>query len=147
MPEKSDQTSPRGRFKPGQSGNPAGKPRGTRNHVLEALDRIGNEAAQDVLRQAVQAARGGDQRAAEMILSRVWPVRKGRPISLDLPAIQSPADIASAVSIVVAGVAEGRVTPDEGHTIASLLDLQRRAVETADLDARIAALEKRRSDQ
>ena len=57
-------------FEPGQSGNPAGKPRGTRNRVLAALDKIGDEAADDVLRAAVTAAKGGDMRATELILSR-----------------------------------------------------------------------------
>jgi len=32
-----------GRFQPGKSGNPKGKPKGSRNHVLAALDAIGGK--------------------------------------------------------------------------------------------------------
>jgi hypothetical protein len=40
-------------------------------------------------------------------------------------------------------VALGDVTPGEGETIIGLLDRHRRAVETADLETRLAALEGR----
>jgi hypothetical protein len=68
-----------GRFQPGKSG----KPKGSRNHVLAALDQIGSENAEAILREAVKMAIGDeksppDLRAAELILSRVWPARKGR---------------------------------------------------------------------
>jgi hypothetical protein len=39
-----------GRFKKGQSGNPAGKPRDARNAALVALDKIGEAAAADIVR-------------------------------------------------------------------------------------------------
>ncbi|MHB0706535.1 DUF5681 domain-containing protein, partial [Roseomonas mucosa] len=41
--EKQDR---RGRFSRGTSGNPAGRPRGSRHRALTALDAIGQEAAE-----------------------------------------------------------------------------------------------------
>jgi hypothetical protein len=138
--------SNRGRFPPGRSGNPAGKAPGTRNALVAALDRIGAEAAENVLRAAVKAAigdekTGGDLRAAELILSRVWPVRKGRPLALALPAMQTAADLPAALGAVVAAVAAGDLTTDEGAAVASILEAHRRSIETADLESRVAALE------
>jgi hypothetical protein len=53
----------RGRpFQPGQSGNPRGRPPGSRNRVLLALDQIGEDAAADVLRAAIERAKAGDLR-------------------------------------------------------------------------------------
>jgi len=51
-----------------------------------------------------------------------------------------------AVGAVVAAVGAGTLTPDEAQAVAGILDLQRRAIETANLDARITALEKRRDE-
>ncbi len=129
------------RWQPGESGNPAGKPRGARNRVLLALDQIGEEAAAEVLGAAVIAAKGGDLGAASLILSRVWPARKGRPVVLDLPAMQAAGDLPAALGAVAAAVAGGELTPEEGQALAGVLEVQRRAIETADLEQRVAALE------
>src|ERR1035437_3151830 len=84
----------RGRpWQPGQSGNPAGKPPGARHAALVALDAIGAEGAEAVLRSVLQAAQGGDVRAADILLRRLWPERKGRPVVLDLPTMKSAADL------------------------------------------------------
>jgi hypothetical protein len=132
----------RGRpFTPGVSGNPKGKPKGARNHVLLALDKIGAEGAEAILKKAIEQAIGGDQRAAELILSRVWPARKGRPVHVDLPDIDAPSDLIKALAIVAQAVASGAITPAEGQAVAAILETQRRAVETAELAARIEALE------
>lgn len=137
-----------GRFQPGKSGNPKGKPKGSRNHVLAALDQIGGENAETILRAAVKAAIGDektapDLRAAELILSRVWPARKGRAVAIDLPAIIGAGDLPAALGAIVAAVAGGDLTPEEGQAVAAVLEAQRRAIETADIETRLAALEAR----
>lgn len=130
-----------GRFTAGRSGNPAGKPRGTRNRALAALDKIGAEAAADVLQATVAKAKGGDVRAAELVLSRAWPARKGRPVTLALPALETAADLARALGVVTRAVAAGTLTPDEGQAVAAILELHRRALDTAEIEARLVALE------
>jgi hypothetical protein len=114
--------------------------------VLAALDAIGAENAERVLQAAIRAAIGdektaADLRAAEMILSRVWPARKGRPVALALPAMQAAADLPAALGAVVAAVAAGELTPDEGAAVGAILEAHRRSIETADLEQRVAALE------
>jgi len=132
----------RGRpFLPGQSGNPAGRPKGARHKALLALDAIGDETAADVLRRVVEDAKAGDLRAAELLMRRLWPERKGRPIALDLPAMESTRDLAKATAVIVAAVAAGDVTPDEGQAVASIVEAHRRAIETEDLERRLAVLE------
>jgi hypothetical protein len=46
-----------------------------------------------------------------------------------------------AMAAVVAAVADGTLTPEEAASISAILEAQRRAVETAQLEQRIAALE------
>jgi hypothetical protein len=80
MPEFADNNQG-GRFKPGQSGNPAGKPPGTRSKVLAELDRLGAEGAQKVLEAVL--GKNGDAIAANIILKRCWPeFRIRRPVRL-----------------------------------------------------------------
>ena len=136
-------TSPKqsNRWQRGQSGNPSGRPKGARHAALMALDAIGDDAAGEVMQSVVDAAKGGDMRAADILLRRLWPERKGRPLAVDLPPIGGAGDLPAAVGAVVEAVAAGDLTAEEGQAIAAMLEGQRRAIETADLAARIEALE------
>jgi len=130
------------RFQPGNPGGP-GRPAGSRNKATLLLDQIADEEGEKILRKVMEAATAGDARSSEIILSRIWPVRKGgRPISVALPAIDTAADIVKALGVIAGAVGEGEITAEEGAALASVLETKRRAVETAELEQRIAALEK-----
>jgi hypothetical protein len=49
------------------------------------LDRLGIEAAQELLRLILDRARQGNLKAADMVLQRVWPVRRNRPVDMEVP--------------------------------------------------------------
>jgi hypothetical protein len=132
-----------GLFEPGGPGGP-GRRAGSRNKATLALDRIADDAGEDILNAMVGAAKGGDMRAAELVLQRIWPARKSRPIALTLPSIQSASDVVAAVGAVADAVGAGEITPDEGQAVASILEAKRRAIETVDLEARLSALEQER---
>lgn len=118
-----------------------GRPAGSRNNASLALDELAAGEAEGVLRATVAAAVAGDMQAANLILARIWPTRRGRPVRIDLPAIDTAADVSRALAALLVGVGEGTITPDEATAVAGLLDLQRRAIETQNLEARIVALE------
>jgi hypothetical protein len=61
---------------------------------------------------------------------------------LSLPAIETPADVVSALGMVANAVGAGELTPEEGASVAAVLEIKRRAIETSDLEVRIVALEK-----
>jgi hypothetical protein len=142
-PSKNAKKSRSHLFSPGNPGGP-GRPAGSRNAATLVLDQIADGAATDVLHKMIEAAKAGDMRAGELLLSRVWPVRKGRPIALDLPSIKSAADLVSALSTIAEAVAGGALTPDEGQAVAAVLETKRRAIETVELESRISALEQTR---
>lgn len=135
------------RGKPFQPGNPGGpgRPAGSRNRATLLLDKLAEEDGKDILARTIEAAKGGDLRAADIVLSRVWPVRRGgRPVVFELPAVETAADIVRAVGDVATAVAGGELTPEEGNAVAAILEVKRKAIETTDLETRITALEKRK---
>lgn len=130
----------------GVSGNPAGRVKGSRNAVLRALDAIGQKGAESALAAVVKAAAGGDMRAAEILLSRCWPARKGRAVEIALPPVRTAADVVEALAAVGQAVADGTLTPEEAAPMAALIEAQRRAIETVDLEERVTRLEQREHD-
>ncbi len=120
---------------------------GQRAHETSAtliLDALADGEAETILQKQIELAKGGDQRAAEVILSRAWPARKSRAINLDLPPVTAAADIVPALGRIADAVAGGEITPDEGAAVAAVLEGKRKAIETIDVLARIEALERKR---
>jgi hypothetical protein len=74
-------------------------------------------------------------------------VRKGRPVTFKLPPIATAEDLVKAISAVVSAVAAGQITPEEAATVATVLKVKRKALETSELDRRIAALEVKLGEQ
>jgi hypothetical protein len=97
-PETATEKKP-GLFEHGGPGGP-GRPQGSRNAATLVLDKIADDAGEAILEKMVEAAKSGDMRAAELVLQRIWPARKSRPIALTLPAIQSAFDVVAAVGAV-----------------------------------------------
>ena len=133
-----------GRFKPGNPGGP-GRREGSRNKATLLLDALADGEAETILSKQIEKAKEGDQRAAEFILGRAWPARRGRPVSIDLPPIETAADLVKALGVVANAVAVGELSPEEGDAVASILDAKRRAIETTDVLTRIEALERERA--
>ena len=118
-----------------------GRPAGSRNGVSLALDEIAAEKGADVLRKLLAAALGGDTQAATIVLSRLWPARRGRPVRVDLPDLKSANDVSEAISSIAHQMAEGELTPDEAAHMVGILESKLRVIETVDLTERIRRLE------
>jgi thioredoxin-like negative regulator of GroEL len=132
------------RFEKGQSGNPSGRPAGSRNKATILLDRLAEDEAEAIQRQVIEAAKEGDLKAAELILARIWPPRRGRPVRLDLPAVRTAAEVSDGMASVVDAMAAGEVTPEEAVTVSGVLEFRRKALETEELASRIERLEQGR---
>ncbi len=100
-------------FKPGESGNPAGKPKGARHRATLAIELLLDGEAEALTRKAVELALEGDMQALRLCLERILPPRKDRPVSFDLAPIESATDAKKAMSSVLAAVASGEITPSE----------------------------------
>ena len=125
----------------GVSGNPKGRREGSRNKATVMLERVLANDAEAVLKATIEAAKGGDMQAAKLVLDRVLPPRKGRPVGSDLPAIATAADVLRAQAVVVAAMGQGLISPDEAAVVSGVLEAVRRAHELEGIERRLAALE------
>jgi hypothetical protein len=143
---KAENTAPKQRvgFKPGQSGNPAGKPVGARHKVTRAIEALMEGQADALTQTAIRKALEGDGVALRLCLERLAPPRKDTPIAFALPPIKTALDTVAASASLLDAVAAGEVTPDEAGRVMALLTAHKALVEAGDLEARISALEARR---
>jgi hypothetical protein len=132
-----------------QRGNNAGKgrPCGSRNKATLAIDKLLDGQAEAITQKCVALALEGDTTALRLAMERIAPVRKGRPVVMSLPAVDKPTDVTAAISAVVASMAAGNLTPEEASAVAGVIEVQRRAIETADHEARLTAIEDRLKEQ
>jgi len=74
-------------------------------------------------------------------LDRVAPPRRGRPVALALPDVRSPTGVTDALAAVVAAMSSGMISAEEATAIVAVIESQRRAIETEELEARLLAIE------
>ena len=139
-------TAPPKAWKPGQSGNPKGKPAGTRNRATVAVLALMESGAEEITKTIIDAAKGGDLAAARLVLERLAPPMRERPISIDLPETSTSEGIDKASQTVLAAAASGEILPGEAQVLAGIIEGRRKAVETLELEKRIAALEKQNAE-
>ena len=128
-------------FKKGESGNPKGKPKGTRHKTTQLAYAMMEGGLEAILDQVVAKAKAGDMLACRMIIDKIIPTQKDRTIAIELPAITNLVGVGLAQSEILQAVVDGEITPNEGERIASIVEARRRAIETVELEARIAELE------
>ena len=107
----------RGRFTRGRSGNPAGRPRGCRDHVNRAARLLLAGEGEALTRKAVELALAGDPAALRLCLERIVGPYRERAVEFTMPPIRNAADLASAMAAVAGAAAEGAVTPREANAI------------------------------
>jgi hypothetical protein len=129
-------------FEPGQSGNPAGKLRGTRNKTTLAIEALLDGEAETITRKAIELAKDGDLAALRLCLDRIAPPRKDRPVLFELPPVSSAADAANAAGALLAAVAVGDLTPAEASELGKLIEAYVKALEATDFAERLSKLER-----
>src|SRR5215813_13339403 len=110
--------------------------------ILSLAERLLHADIEGIVSAVVEAAKGGDMTAARIILDRLVPIRRGRPVKFDLPSGTDIGGIAAAFSALIKSVSEGTLTTEEGASVAVLLEAHRKAVEMVELAERVTALEK-----
>ena len=126
-----------GQFRPGFSGNPTGRPRSESAALRQELA----EHAGDVVQSVLKAALSGDMTAAKMILDRVLPPLRPQTETVQIAREAGGGPVGTAEAVIGAAIA-GRIPPDTAVELLSAATSLSRIIETAELKARLEALER-----
>jgi len=133
-----------GKFHKGQSGNPAGKPRGAKNRSSLVAERLFADEIQEICGSVIAQAKAGNMQAAKIILDRVLPPIKDKPIQIDLPNMTSSSDLLKAMECITFALGSGQISPLEGESIVRIVDVHIKALELNEIEKRLSCLEKQK---
>jgi hypothetical protein len=111
---ESDVRQANGRFARGNPGGP-GRPRNPVSSAALELDRLGTAVAEELMLRTIERARRGNLRATEIVLQRVWPVRRHRPIELDPPGNGLTSLLLNEHAALAQAMMNGDITPQDAQ--------------------------------
>lgn len=125
-------------FRPGQSGNPNGRPKGRADKRVSwraALEPHGDE----LIAKAIELAMGGDPQALRMCLDRLAPSIKpqAEPVMFELKGD----NLTQQAQSVLAAVADGELDPITGKALIDSLSSIARITEIDEITRRLDQLE------
>ncbi len=130
---------PPARWRPGQSGNPAGRPPGS-GEVAKLRAAI-REQLPSIIAKLTEQAAAGDVGAARLLLERVVPPIKAAEEAA--PIALPDASLTDQGRAVVAAAGAGDLAPGQAAQLLSGLAALAKLIETDELERRIAELEAR----
>lgn len=128
-------------FKPGESGNSLGRPRGT-GHRQQLFNDHVMPYKTELLNKAIELALNGNEAMLRLFLERMLPARPhAEPLLLELPDDLTKNEMLLGIGeIILRGIASQDITPNQGKVILNLVEEQRRLSKTKNDDAELLNL-------
>jgi hypothetical protein len=132
-------------FVKGQSGNPAGRPVGSRNKFTSEMQDALEECGLPLIQRLLELAGEGNTGAMRQCLDRL--MGKHRASSVQLPAPDSPNYVLAALTEIHRAVGAGEIASDEASRLVDFVGrtarvLASKAAAELDFDERLARCEK-----
>ena len=90
------------------------------------------------MRNTIERARKGNLKATEMVLQRVWPARRHRPIELDPAPGDGLGNLLSEHAALAAAMINGEITPQDAQAATRVFKALQQKMRRAD-DQKLAA--------
>ena len=127
-------------FIKGQSGNPAGRPKGS---GLSAQLRAAIEQdAPSIIKTMIEQAKAGDIQAAKTLLDRVLPALKPESQAIHLPELVAADTMAEKARAAIDAAGAGAVSPSAASDLVAAIAGLARVVEVTALQQRLDELER-----
>jgi hypothetical protein len=109
-------------FVKGQSGNPAGRPVGSRNRFTGEMDEALAANGPELIDKIVTHAHAANPSAMRLCLDRLVPMGKHRPSSVALPPVDTPDYTMAALAEIQRALEAGEITTDEGMRLLGFVE-------------------------
>lgn len=110
-------------------------------NMREEIDQLATDDAPSFYRMAKSLAMAGDVKCVLFFMDRLWPKRAGSVISIHVPELRGASSIGSAMDAVLAQVADGRITTEEGKAVMDMLLCRVKAFEAAEIMVEVRAVQ------
>ena len=129
-------------YKPGQSGNKAGRPIGcTQKDKLSArLILATNSTA--LLERAIELALGSDRTMLKVLIERILPKAR-EEVKIKLPKVHDLESAREAQQILIAELSKGTVDTQNANCIMNAISKQRECIQVLDLEKELEELKAR----
>ena len=134
------------RGRPFKPENP-GRPPGSKNKITQMAEQLAEAHAEQNFQKVVDLALAGDVSCLRMMLDRIYPPRKGQPVNVVMPPINTSQDVLRAIASIWTAIREGQLTPDEASALSIVIDRSIHAIELHGIIKRISALEEAARDK
>ena len=131
----------KGPWRKGQSGNPAGRPKGARHKSTMAALALLEGEAQALTRKAIEEAMGGNMVALKLCLERLVPAAKERPVDISFPKVDDASDLAKLTATLLSSVGNGDIDAGQAASLAKVIEIHRNTLELAEIETRLQNIE------
>jgi hypothetical protein len=131
------------RGKPFEKGNGGRKP-GSKNRTTLVAEALLKGEEVELVRKAIELAKAGDVQILKFLLDRILP--KDRSVCVDVPQMEAASDAIDALGAIIDAVGTGRIAPNEGSAVASLVVARARMINDAEVNLRLNDIETRQKE-
>ena len=132
------------RWHKGQSGNPNGRPLGSRHRATLLAESLLDGQSEQLIQKTIELALGGDTTALRICIDRIIAPRRDRPTSFRLPPIRWRRTCGGDGGRRRCGSGR-RTDARRSGGVCKVIDVFRSTIETAEFERRLMALEEARN--
>ena len=137
----------KGRFPKGSSGNPSGRPPGSRNRASLIIESMLEGEAEALGRTAIRLAVEGNPAALKLCLERIVPARTERAVALPFRHPNTATEVRESIGDLWTLVGTGELTPTQAEMLSRILQIQLQVINIDGFESRLAALEQQAEER